>query len=69
MKVLVPSALQKENEELKETIEILHTVIDIYKQAEIQLMKVDMQLRILNKQCILNTIVDIATLQVTQIMV
>ena len=34
MKVLVPSALQKENEELKETIEILHTVIDIYKQAE-----------------------------------
>ena len=35
MKVLVPSALQKENEELKETIEILQTVIDIYKQAEI----------------------------------
>ena len=68
MKVLVPTALQKENEELKETIEILHTVIDIYKQTEIQLMKVDMQLRILNKQCILNTIVDIA-LQVTQIMV
>ena len=31
----LPKAIIKENEELKETLNMLHTVIDIYKQAEI----------------------------------
>ena len=34
MQVLVPGAIQNKNEELNETIKILQTVIDIYKQAE-----------------------------------
>ena len=33
--VLVPGAVEIENEELKETLAVLNTVIDIYKQAEI----------------------------------
>ena len=32
---LVPDSIHKENEELKETLEVLRAVIDIYKQAEI----------------------------------
>ena len=31
----VPDSIHKENEELKETIEVLRAVIDVYKQAEI----------------------------------
>ena len=34
--VLVPGAVEIENEELKETLAVLNTVIDIYKQAEIE---------------------------------
>lgn len=34
--VFVPGAIEKENEELKETLAMLHAVIDIYKQAEIE---------------------------------
>ena len=32
---LVPDAVIQENEELKETLNVLHYVIDVYKQAEI----------------------------------
>ena len=32
---LVPHAIIQENEELKETLNVLHNVIDVYKQAEI----------------------------------
>ena len=34
--VFVPGAVEKENSELRETLSSLHTVIDIYKQAEIE---------------------------------
>ena len=33
---LVPGAVERENEELKENLAVLNTVIDIYKQAEIE---------------------------------
>jgi DNA repair exonuclease SbcCD ATPase subunit len=33
--VFVPGAIEKENTELRETLGVLHAVIDIYKQAEI----------------------------------
>ena len=32
----MPGAVEKENNELRETLSMLHTVIDIYKQAEIE---------------------------------
>jgi hypothetical protein len=32
---LVPNAVIRENESLKETMNVLHNVIDVYKQAEI----------------------------------
>jgi hypothetical protein len=32
---LVPNAVIQENKELKETLNVLHNVIDVYKQAEI----------------------------------
>ena len=76
MQVLVPGAIQKENEELKETIQILQTVIAIYKQAELdeeqprdKTAESEHATRIQNKQGILCTIVDIETLQVIQSMV
>ena len=34
--VFVPGAVEKENSELRETLSMLHTVIDMYKQAEIE---------------------------------